>query len=862
MAKANEDTPMMKQYYAIKNQYPDAFLFYRLGDFYELFNEDAIKGSQLLELTLTKRNTKSETPIPMCGVPHNSAQNYIDILVDSGYKVAICEQMEDPRLTKGMVKREVVQLITPGTKTAIKQENSKDNNYLGALNYENQQFGFSFVDLSTGELKAVFYDQFQKAFDQLITLNIKEIVISDQIPQKYIDMMKKMGILISNYNKSNENINSEIDIQGIIENLDKKILIDSVKQLMSYVLETQKRSLSHIKKAIEFESDSYLKIDHNSQFNLEILKNIRTNKKSGTLLWLLDNTKTAMGGRKLKQWLENPLVDANIIKFRQDLVQVLLDNYYERSQIQEFLVEVYDLERLVGRISFGGVNARDLIQLKTSLNQIPKINYVLEELNSKVLKKFSDQLDPIEDIFNLIDNAINNEPPISITEGDIIKPGFNQKLDDYRDAMDNGKNWLIDLETKEKENTGISNLKIRYNRVFGYYIEISKGNLSKLTNDRYERVQTLTNAERFTIPELKEKEKMILEAQDKSKILEYEIFTKIRDEIKQQIPRIQSLASVVSELDVVQSFADISEKYKFNRPKINLDNRDLKIKNGRHPVVEKVMGNQSYVPNDIYLNDESSILLITGPNMSGKSTYMRQLALTVIMAQIGCFVPADSAEIPIFDQIFTRIGAADDLISGESTFMVEMKEANNALTNATDRSLLLFDEIGRGTATYDGMALAQAIIEFIHNRVKAKTLFSTHYHELTNLSEELDNLKNVHVGAVEENGKLVFLHKIKDGPADKSYGIHVAKLAGLPDDLLNRADNILKSLENHQDQEVIEKTKDNKDLQETQMQLFNLDDNENNQDILNELKNLDLMTMTPMDLMNKVYTWKKNINKE
>lgn len=859
MAKASEDTPMMKQYYKIKNQYSDAFLFYRLGDFYELFNEDAIKGSQLLELTLTKRNTKSETPIPMCGVPHNSAQNYIDILVDSGYKVAICEQMEDPRLTKGMVKREVVQLITPGTKTAIKQENSKDNNYLAELNYAQQEFGLSFVDLSTGELNAVVYNQFQTAFDQLINLNIKEIVISDRIPQKYIDEMKQRGILISDYRIDNVNNISDLNIDDIISNLDKEILIDSVKHLMSYVLETQKRSLSHIKQAIEFESDAYLKIDHNSQANLEIIKNIRTNKKSGTLLWLLDNTKTAMGGRKLKQWLENPLIDAKVIDFRQNLVQVLLDNYYERSQLQDFLVEVYDLERLVGRISFGGVNARDLIQLKTSLEQIPKINYVIEELNSDIFNQFSQRLDSIEDVYNLIDDSIIDEPPISVTEGGIIKSDFNQRLDEYRDAMNNGKNWLIDLENREKEITGINNLKIRYNRVFGYYIEISKGNLAKLSNDRYERIQTLTNAERFTTPELKEKEKMILEAQDKSKTLEYELFAKIRDEIKQQIPRIQSLASIISELDVFQSFADISERYKFNRPLINSSNRDLVIKNGRHPVVEKVMGNQSYVPNDIYLNDQASILLITGPNMSGKSTYMRQLALTVIMSQIGCFVPAESAEMPIFDKIFTRIGAADDLISGESTFMVEMKEANNALSNATDQSLLLFDEIGRGTATYDGMALAQAIIEFIHNRVKAKTLFSTHYHELTKLSDNLTNLKNVHVGAVEENGKLVFLHKIKDGPADKSYGIHVAKLAGLPDDLLSRADDILNKLENQEDSNS-ESDKSNEI--KNQIDLFNIDYNEKNQNILNEIEKLDLMTLTPMDLMNKVYNWKKNINKE
>ena len=637
--------------------------------------------------------------------------------------------------------------------------------------------------------------------------------------------------------------------------------------------------MSHLQRAVHYEPSQYLKMDYHAKRNLELLRNLRTQKKSGTLLWLLDSTKTAMGGRLLKQWIDRPLINLKEIEARQSMVENLLTHYFERSGLQEELVNVYDLERLAGKVAFGSVNGRDLIQLRTSLEHIPQIRYIIQELNNdSTFDEIFDKLDPIEDIADLIEQAIEDEPPISVTDGNLIKPGYSQELDEYVDAMKNGKAWLAELEAKERQATGINNLKIGFNRVFGYYIEVSKGNLSKLPEDRYQRKQTLTNAERFITPELKEKESLILGAESKAKELEYKIFTGIRDQIKDEIQRIQELAGAVAALDVLQSFATVSEQVHFVKPELTTDNHSLDIKDGWHPVVEKVMGKQSYIPNDIKMDDDLDVLLITGPNMSGKSTYMRQLALTVVIAQIGCFVPAKSAKMPIFDQIFTRIGAADDLISGESTFMVEMKETNVALMNATRNSLLLFDEIGRGTATYDGMALAQAIIEYVHNNIHAKTLFSTHYHELTILDESLDKLQNVHVGAIEKNGELIFLHKMQEGPADKSYGIHVAKLAGMPDKLLKRADSILNKLESENDFTVestesyteekhIEEKNENEtsEIQEEQLSLFqpeavSLDSNQSK--ILKEIKNANLMGMTPMDVMNIVFKWQKELNKK
>lgn len=872
----------MEQYQKVKDQYPDAFLFYRLGDFYELFNDDAVKGAQLLELTLTTRNHSAKNPIPMCGVPHRAVNSYVDVLIDKGYKVAICEQMEDPKKAKGMVKRAVTRLITPGTQMDLNGDQAKSNNYLAGIMRQDDYYYLAYTDLSTGELKTTDFSSEDETINELINLQSREVVIDDSVEDDFKQQLTKRNILQSHQPE----IVKGAEVSYLTQDLTDKGQQAVVSLLVSYLLTTQKRSLAHLQKAISYRPSSFMKIDHYSKTNLELMTNMRSGKRQGTLAWLLDETKTAMGSRLLKRWLDRPLIDPKQISARQDKVQELLEHYFERNNIQQELIKVYDLERLAGRVAYGSVNGRDLIQLKTSLLQVPKIKYTLETLDAPAFTDLEKQLDPLTDIASLIDNSIVDDPPISVTEGGVIKDGYDKQLDEYRDAMNNGKQWIADLQEQERKVTGINNLKIGYNHVFGYYIEVTKVNLSKIPRDRYERKQTLVNAERFSTPELKEKEALILGAQEKSTALEYDVFVKIREKVKKQIKRLQSLAKALSELDVLQSFAVVSEDYHFVRPAMNTGHV-LKIKDGRHPVVEKFMGHQEYVPNDVLMDDSTDILLITGPNMSGKSTYMRQLALTAVMAQMGCFVPAERAELPIFDQIFTRIGAADDLISGESTFMVEMMEANNALVHATDRSLILFDEIGRGTATYDGMALAQAIIEYIHEHLRAKTLFSTHYHELTALETTLPRLKNVHVGATEKNGELVFLHKVSAGPADKSYGIHVAKLAGMPDKLLKRADQILSLLEkkdvklptissttNQQTEPNKIKEKAVQPLKPTvteqplvdpngQMELFGTPKPKPKDPaatkIIKQLKNLNLMGMTPMDVMNQIYQWQQKL---
>lgn len=875
-------TPMMEQYQKVKDQYPDAFLFYRLGDFYELFNDDAVKGAQLLELTLTTRNHSAKNPIPMCGVPHRAVNSYIDILIDKGYKVAVCEQMEDPKTAKGMVKRAVTRLVTPGTQMDLSGEQARDNNYLAAVSRQADSFSIAYTDLSTGELKTTTVKSANETINELVNLQSKEVIVDGELPAELTTQFDHRNILQSHQPTILKNAEISYLTQDLNDDSQKRV----VGLLVSYLLTTQKRSLDHLQKAIAYQPSSFMKIDHYSKANLELMTNMRSGKRQGTLAWLLDETKTAMGSRLLKRWLDRPLIDPQAIAERQDKVQELLDHYFERSNLQQELIKVYDLERLAGRVAYGSVNGRDLIQLKTSLQQVPKIKYVLETLDSPVFEKLQNDLDPLSDIAGLIEQAVVEEPPIAVTDGGVIKDGYNDQLDQYRDAMNNGKQWIADLQERERKLTGINNLKIGYNHVFGYYIEVTKGNLDKLPQGRYERKQTLVNAERFSTPELKEKEALIMGAQEKSTALEYDLFVKIREQVKGQIKRLQNLAQNLAELDVLQSFAVVSEDYHFVRPAMNTGHV-LKIKDGRHPVVEKFMGHQEYVPNDVLMGDDTDILLITGPNMSGKSTYMRQLALIAVMAQIGCFVPAKSAELPIFDQVFTRIGAADDLISGESTFMVEMMEANNALLHATDRSLILFDEIGRGTATYDGMALAQAIIEYVHQHVRAKTLFSTHYHELTSLEESLQRLKNVHVGATEKDGELVFLHKVTAGPADKSYGIHVAKLAGMPASLLNRADQILTKLEKkdvklpaagptsypsssaavtlNEPQPAAKSAAPAPVLEEDngQLELFKTapvkKESTVDRRILHQLKELNLMGMTPMEVMNQIYKWQQKL---
>ncbi|WP_050614860.1 DNA mismatch repair protein MutS [Bacillus testis] len=870
-------TPMIMQYLQIKADYQDAFLFFRLGDFYEMFFEDAIKASQELEITLTSRAGGGEERIPMCGVPFHSASNYIDTLIEKGYKVAVCEQVEDPREVKGMVKREVVQLITPGTVMQGRGIDEKENNYVGTITcFEDGTFGFAFADLSTGENKVTLLpDSFTDVVNEVTALSIKEVIVASDFPEELkLELSQRVNLVFS----VEDDCSPEDSYSTITADLNQDKFLSTISRLLRYLFKTQKRSLDHIQPCETYETNAYLKIDYHSKRNLELTETIRSKSKHGSLLWLLDETKTAMGTRMLKQWVDRPLLSVAEITKRQALVQVLLDHYFPREELRETLKQVYDLERLSGRVAFGNVNARDLISLKKSLQQVPQIVQVLQSIQDTVLEEYIDQLDPCEEVAELLETALVDNPPLSTKEGNMIRDGYDDMLDQYRDASTNGKSWIAALEKQEREKTGIKSLKVGFNRVFGYYIEVTKANVHLLPEGRYDRKQTLANAERYITPELKEKEALILEAEEKMIDLEYTIFATLREKVKTYIPRLQALAKVLSELDVLQCFATVSENRHYCRPIFNKD-RKIAICNGRHPVVEKVMQKQQYVPNDCFMDEGRDILLITGPNMSGKSTYMRQVALMAVLAQIGCFVPADRAELPVFDQIFTRIGAADDLISGQSTFMVEMLEANHAIAHATQNSLILFDEIGRGTSTYDGMALAQAIIEHIHEKIGAKTLFSTHYHELTSLDATLKQLSNVHVSAIEQNGAVVFLHKIKEGAADKSYGIHVAQLAGLPKGLISRANELLQQFEGNESQMVASASSSRKEMpeatavqpireEEAQLSFFQPEepkkvDKPSKQDLawISKLKSLNILEMTPLDAMNALYELQKQAKK-
>lgn len=728
---------------------------------------------------------------------------------------------------------------------------AKANNFLTTVTQVKDRFGFAYVDLSTGELKTALLHDEEAVMNEATALQTKEIVLGSEIPEGLQkNLGERLGLVFSRQETIEDNAEFSFLTADITDELEK----EATGKLLTYLSVTQKRSLGHIQKAEEYQPEHFLKLDYFSKTNLELTRSIRTGKKQGTLLWLLDETKTAMGGRLLKQWIDRPLIQKRQINARQAMVSSLLNAYFERMDLNESLTKVYDLERLAGRVAFGNVNGRDLIQLKTSLMQVPQIRQLLTGINQGEWNDLLVDMEPMDDLVDLIEKAIKDEAPLQITEGNVIKDGYNEQLDQYREAMTNGKTWLAELEAREREATGIKTLKVGYNRVFGYYIEITKSNLANLEEGKYERKQTLANAERFITPELKKLETLILEAEEKSVALEYNLFLEVRNEVKKAITRLQKLAKSLSATDVLQSFATVSERYQYVQPTMEVGTHNLQIKEGRHPVVEKVLGHQEYIPNSVHMSPDEMLLLITGPNMSGKSTYMRQLALTVIMAQMGCFVPAESAELPIFDQIFTRIGASDDLIAGQSTFMVEMMEANQALRHATPNSLILFDELGRGTATYDGMALAQAIIEYIHKNVKAKTLFSTHYHELTVLEESLPQLKNVHVGAVEQNGEVVFLHKLMDGPADKSYGIHVAKIAGMPTDLLSRAATILSALESdapmQKNAEIVEENE--------QLSLFS-EVSTAELGVVDSIKKANLLEMNPMEALNFLYELQKRI---
>lgn len=852
----SNQTPMMQQYLRIKAEHQDAFLFFRLGDFYEMFYEDAIKAAQELEITLTKRDSGQKEPIPMCGVPYHSAEGYIKTLVDKGYKVAICEQVEDPKKAKGVVKREVVQLITPGTVMESSMLLETESNYITSLShFKDDSFVIVYHELSTGESQIVLVEaDFSTVIHELVNQQIKELVISSKLPESYRNQLENQLQIVLSYE---DEVNFIGEFRHLLENLEDERFLKAFSRILNYIVHTQKRSLHHLQKPKIIKLQNYVSLDMYSKRNLELTETIRKKDRYGSLLWVLDKTVTAMGARTLKRWVERPLTDKKRINDRLQVVEALTNAFIERDALREALKTVYDLERLAGRVSFGNVNARDLIQLKESLQSIPKIKEILEAIPDSHTQAINEKIFYPETIISLLERSINNEPPISIKEGNIIKDGYNEQLDEYRNALTNGKEWILDLEQKEKDITNIKSLKIGYNRVFGYYIEITHANKHLIPEGRYERKQTLTNAERYITPELKEKETLILEAQEKSVELEYELFIDIREKLKEEIETIQQLANIISQIDVLQSFAEVSERNNYKRPLFVEEN--LLIKNGRHPVIEKVMEDGSYVPNDIKLTEDKFILLITGPNMSGKSTYMRQLALTIIMGQIGCFVPADEARIPIFDQIFTRIGAADDLVRGQSTFMVEMLEANNALKNATDKSLILLDEIGRGTSTYDGMALAHAIVEYINNHIKAKTLFSTHYHELTELEESLEHVKNIYVRAEEYEDKVVFLHKVEEGRANESYGIHVAKLADLPEELIERAKVILNELESKgtdtaaaplEQLTFFEEPANNKKIERKPKE----------EAVLHELKEMNLLEMTPLDAMNVLYKLQKKIN--
>ncbi|CYU40435.1 DNA mismatch repair protein MutS [Streptococcus suis] len=840
-------SPGMQQYLDIKAQYPDAFLLFRMGDFYELFYEDAVEAAQILELSLTSRNKNAENPIPMAGVPYHAAQQYIDTLVELGHKVAIAEQMEDPKQAVGVVKREVVQVITPGTVTDSSKMGA-DSNYLVAIDRQGVQFALSYMDVSTGQFFVTSLDDFTSLCGEIRNLRARELVIGYALSEEEEQVFSnQMNLLLSFEDEVTEDVQL---IDNSLTDLEKA----AAGKLLCYLHRTQMRDLSHLQKVVHYEIKDYLQMDYATKSSLDLLENGRTGKKHGSLYWLLDETKTAMGMRLLRTWIDRPLIDLKRIENRQAVVQVFLDYFFERSDLVEALKGVYDIERLASRVSFGKTMPKDLLQLSQTLGNIPAIKNILQQINEPALSNLVAGLDPIPELHALISSAIDPEAQGTITDGNIIRTGFDETLDQYRLVMREGAGWIAEIEAKEREASGINNLKIDYNKKDGYYFHVTNSNLGNVPSHFF-RKATLKNSERYGTEELAKIEGQMLEARDKSANLEYEIFMRIRQEVEKYIGRLQKLARTIATIDVLQAFAVVAEQQHLVCPRFT-DQRELTIDRGRHAVVEKVMGKQTYIPNSIHLDTDTHMQLITGPNMSGKSTYMRQLAVIVIMAQMGSYVPADQAALPIFDAIFTRIGAADDLVSGQSTFMVEMMEANKAVRLATDRSLILFDELGRGTATYDGMALAQSIIEYIHDKIGAKTLFATHYHELTDLSQTLEHLENVHVSTLEKDGQVTFLHKIAQGPADKSYGIHVAKIAGMPEELLERADRILQTLENqaptaptHPAPSVVEEPSG-------QIDLFA---DTPSHPVLDELEKLDIYNMTPMEVMMRVAELKKKI---
>lgn len=837
-------SPMMVQYMEIKDKHEDCIIFFRLGDFYEMFFDDAITASRELELTLTGKNAGLEERVPMCGVPHHAYAGYIDSLIEKGYKVAIVEQLEDPKKTNKMVMRDVIQIVTKGTRIDNSLD-SKNNNYIANIYDFSYCYGISYTDISTGEF---FCELLESSQEELIRevarLGFRELIVNENIDRELIHTLRvQYGILIT----ITKEISEDKNYSYIYENIDDIRLQTTIKHLLSYVLETKKGDLHHLKQCEMVSSSKCLYFDNNTKRNLELVETIREKTRKYSLLWLLDKCKTAMGSRFLKRQIESPLTDQKEMERRYQYVSKLQEEFILREDLRGYLDEVYDLERLAGRVSYGNLNARDMLQLKRSLSSVPKIKKVLEDIS------YDKELETLDELVDILEKSINEDPPLTLKEGCIIKDHYNDELDELRRVSSGSKDFILDIEKEERERTGIKNLKVGFNKVFGYYIEVSKGQKNLVKEEYgYERRQTLANCERYITPLLKEKENIILGAEEKIINLEYKLFMDIREIVKRYIKNIQNISNVICEVDMLQSFSIVSEENKFIRPTITKE-RELKLISCRHPVVEKVMKDK-YVSNDIVMDQDTDILLITGPNMAGKSTYMRQCAITIIMAQIGCFVPCSSASLPVFDKIFTRIGASDDLVSGESTFMVEMKEANYAISGATKNSLILFDELGRGTATYDGMSIAQAILEYIHDHIGAKTMFSTHYHELTSLEASLKHLRNVHVSAVLENDKLTFLHKVRQGSIDKSYGIHVASLANLPKELINRSKEIL---------EVYEDTSPKRETF-TQTSLFQLDEEEvekviEENEIESEIKAINPLEMSPMEALNFLFELKSKI---
>lgn len=838
-------SPMMQQYMEIKDKYEDCIIFFRLGDFYEMFFDDAILASRVLELTLTGKQAGLEERVPMCGIPHHAYAAYVDELIEKGYKVAICEQLEDPKLTKGMVKRDVIQVVTKGTRI---DENidSKSNNYIANIYSFDYCYGISFADISTGEVYAMLVEgEKEKVIKEIAKHGFKEVIVNDNTDREIIEILRSnYNILVTITKEESEDKNYEY----IYKDIEDIRFVSTLKHLLYYILDTKKGDLHHLQKCRIIKNSEYLEFDNNTKRNLELTETLRNRERQYSLLWLLDKNKTAMGSRYLKYNIENPLTNKKAIERRYNMVEKLSTEFILRDDLTKELSNVYDLERLAGRVSYGNLNAKDLLQLKNSLKSFPRIKEILEQLN------FDKKLETLDELYELLDKTILEDAPFTLHEGHLIKEGYNEELDELKRVSSGSKDFILELEQKERERTGIKNLKVGFNKVFGYYIEVSKGQKHLIKDEfGYDRKQTLANCERYTTPLLKEKENIILGAEEKIINLEYKIFMDIREVVKRYIGKLQKASKVISEIDMLQAFSIVSDQYKYVRPTLT-DEKMIKMIDCRHPVVEQVMKDK-YIPNDIIMDKTTDILLITGPNMAGKSTYMRQCAITVIMAQMGCFVPCKSCTMPIFDKIFTRIGASDDLVSGESTFMVEMKEANTAISEATENSLILFDELGRGTATYDGMSLAQAILEYIHDKIKAKTMFSTHYHELTSLEKDLKHLKNVHVSAIEKEGQITFLHKVKNGAVDKSYGIHVASLAHLPESLIKRADEILN---------IYEKKNIKKETF-TQTSLFELTESEaepKKNKIEEKIKAINPLEMTPMEALNYLYEINKEANRK